>query len=429
MSYIPRIADNELRYRLESFGAVLIEGPKWCGKTTTATQEAKSILYMEDPDTREEALATASVKPSLLLIGENPRLIDEWQVAPVIWDAVRASVDKRNEDGLYILTGSNSVKKENIFHSGTGRISRMRMTTMTLKESGESTGEISLHKMFSDDKPDIDGIKSRLTIEELVFAACRGGWPGSLRKKTDRAKLAVASDYIRSLCEMDISTIDGVDRNPTWTRAILSSYARNVSTLAKNNNIFQDVYQNLNSMSQGTFDSYKNALERLFVIKDLDAWCPSVRSKSAIRAGKKHEFTDPSIAIAALGVKPEYFYRDMKTFGFIFECLCARDLQVYSYALGGRLSHYRDRYGLESDFVLHLDDGRYALIECKLGSAEIDEGAKHLVELHNLIKRQNETETQVPLREPELKIVLTGGEIAYRRSDDVYVIPIGCLGD
>ena len=429
MSYIPRIADEELKYRLESFGAVLIEGPKWCGKTTTATQEAKSILYMEDPDTREEALATAAVKPSLLLMGENPRLIDEWQVAPVIWDAVRVSVDKRNEDGLYILTGSNSVKKENIFHSGTGRISRMRMTTMTLKESGESTGEISLHKMFSDDKPDIDGIKSRLTIEELVFAACRGGWPGSIRKKTDRAKLAVASDYIRSLCEMDISTIDGVDRNPTWTRAILSSYARNISTLAKNNNIFQDVYQNLNSISQGTFNSYRNALERLYVIKDLDAWCPSVRSKSAIRAGKKHEFTDPSIAVAALGVIPEYFYRDMKTFGFIFECLCARDLQVYSYALGGQLSHYRDRYGLESDFVLHLNDGRYALIECKLGSAEIDEGAKHLVGLHNLIKQQNETETQVPLREPELKIVLTGGEMAYRRPDDVYVIPIGCLGD
>lgn len=429
MLYMPRIADEELQFRLASAGAVLIEGPKWCGKTTTAMQQAKSTLFMQDPDTREESLATASVKPSLLLIGDTPRLLDEWQVAPVLWDAVRASVDKKNEDGLYILTGSNSINRDGIYHTGTGRISRMKMTTMTLKESGESTGEISLKELFSAEPPEIDGIRSKLTIEELVFAACRGGWPGSLNKKSDRTQLAVATDYVRSLCEMDISTIDGVERNPAWSRAMLSSYARNVSTLAKNTNIYQDVFQNLGSISQDSFDSYKNAFEKLFVIQDLDAWCPSIRSKSAIRAGKKHEFVDPSIAVASLGVKPEYFYSDMKTFGFIFECLCARDLQVYSYSLGGRLSHYRDRYDLESDFVLHLDDGRYALIECKLGSSEIEEGAGHLVTLQNLIKKHNDTETQVPLREPDLKIVLTGGEMAYLRPDGVYVIPIGCLGD
>ena len=429
MSYISRVVDKELEFRLDAFGAVLIVGPKWCGKTTTAEQQAKSILYMEDPDHKQEYLSTAAVKPSLLLNGDTPRLIDEWQVVPVLWDAVRMSVDKKNEDGLYILTGSTSVNNDEIEHTGTGRITRLRMYPMSLFESGDSNGKISFKQLLKSPDDDIDGIKTDLTVEEMIFAACRGGWPATLRKKTDAAKLAVAKDYLNAICESDISTVDGKQRNPVWTRSILRSYARNVSTLSKKTNIYQDVNQNLGTMSRDTFDSYINALERLFVIRDLDAWCPSIRSKSSIRAGKKHEFCDPSIAVAAQGVKPDYYYQDLKSFGFIFECLCARDMEIYTSTLGGELSFYRDRYGLESDFVLHLEDGRYALIECKLGGAEIEEGASHLLQLKQLITMHNKTEAQVPLREPDALIILTAGEMAYRRPDGVMIVPIGCLRD
>ena len=425
--YLPRVVDEELDLRMAAFGAALIIGPKWCGKTTTGEQKAKSILRMQDPDRREGYLATASAKPSLLLKGDNPRLIDEWQVAPVLWDAIRTAVDQRQEEGLFILTGSTSVDNDHIMHSGTGRISRMKMYPMSLFESKESNGAISLKKLFDNPYMDIDGIISELTVEELIFSACRGGWPASLKRKNDTAKLLIAKDYLNNICESDISTVDGVQRNPVWTNLILRSYARNVSTLAKKANIYKDVAANADSMTLVTMNAYLNALEKLFVIEDIDAWCPAIRSATTIRAGKKRCFTDPSIPAAAMGLSPEYLQTDLKTFGFIFENLCIRDLRVYSQALGGKLSYYHDRYGLEADAVLHLNDGRYALIEFKLGSREIEEGARHLLEISNLIKKYNEKEKQVPLREPDLLIIITGGEMAYCRADGVKVIPIGTL--
>lgn len=429
MEYLPRVVDKELSLRLDAFGATLIVGPKWCGKTTTGEQKAKSILRMQDPDRREAYLATAGAKPSLLLHGENPRLIDEWQVAPVLWDAVRTAVDQRQEEGLFILTGSTSVDNDKILHSGTGRISRMKMYPMSLFESRESSGKISLKALFDEPGLDIDGILSDVTMEGLIFAACRGGWPAALRRKSEAARLIIAKDYLNNICESDISTVNGVQRNPAWTNMILRSYARNLSTLAKKTNIFKDVSANADSMTAATMASYLNALEKLFVIEDVDAWCPAIRSATTIRSGKKREFTDPSIAVAALGLTPRTLETDLKTFGFIFECLCIRDLKVYSQALGGTLSYYHDRYDLEADAVLHLSDGRFALIEFKLGSREIEDGASHLLQIKRLIQKHNENEKQVPLREPDLLLVITGDEMAYTREDGVKVVPIGTLRD
>ena len=426
--YLPRIVDRELELRLEASGATLIVGPKWCGKTTTGEQKAKSILKMQDPDKKDGYLATAAAKPSLLLKGENPRLIDEWQIAPVLWDAVRTAVDQRQEDGLFILTGSTSVDDKNIMHTGTGRIARMKMYPMSLYESGESNGQISLRALFQDAELDIDGISSQLSIEQLIFAACRGGWPATLRRKNPEAQLLTARDYISNICESDISTVDGVQRNPTWTGLILRSYARNISTLAKKSNILKDVTANADSMTMPTLDSYLNALKKLFVIEDVEAWCPAIRSATTIRSGKKREFTDPSIAVAAMGLTPEYLEQDLKTFGFIFECLCIRDLKVYSSALGGEVSYYHDRSDLEADCVLHLSDGRYALIEFKLGSREIEEGAQHLLQIKQLVRTANAS-GKTNLREPDLLMVITGGELAYTRPDGVKIIPIGCLRD
>ena len=426
--YLPRIVDRELALRLEASGATLIVGPKWCGKTTTGEQKAKSILKMQDPDKKDGYLATAAAKPSLLLKGENPRLIDEWQIAPVLWDAVRTAVDQRQEDGLFILTGSTSVDDKNIMHTGTGRIARMKMYPMSLYESGESNGQISLRALFQDAELDIDGVSSQLSIEQLIFAACRGGWPATLRRKNPEAQLLTARDYISNICESDISTVDGVQRNPTWTGLILRSYARNISTLAKKSNILKDITANADSMTMPTLDSYLNALEKLFVIEDVEAWCPAIRSATTIRSGKKREFTDPSIAVAAMGLTPEYLEQDLKTFGFIFECLCIRDLKVYSSTLGGKVSYYHDRSDLEADCVLHLSDGRYALIEFKLGSCEIEEGARHLLQIKQLVRTANAS-GKTNLREPDLLMVITGGELAYTRPDGVKIIPIGCLRD
>ena len=429
MEYLKRIFDETLKDYMEAFGAVLIEGPKWCGKTTTAGQQAKSILKMTDSDEQEANTATALTKPSILLRGETPRLIDEWQVVPQLWDAVRNEVDERQDVGQFILTGSNAVDKKKIKHSGNSRIARLKMLPMSLFESQESNGAISLKALFDNPEMDIDGVRSDLTIEQLVFAACRGGWPGSLNRKSDKAKLLIAKNYFNSVCESDIQSIDDVNRDPDLAKAILRTYARNISTFAKKNSMIADINATSETLTAPTFDDYQDALQRLFVIQDVRAWNPAVRSKTAIRSSLKRELVDPSIAVAALGLAPEALERDMKTFGFIFECLCARDLKAYSTNLGGELSYYHDRYDLEADFVLHIDDLRYALIECKLGSQEIEDGASHLVELRDLVRKHNVTEPQVPLREPDLMIVLTGGKMAYTRPDGVKVIPIGCLKD
>lgn len=430
MSYLPRIADNQLEERLEAFGAVLIEGPKWCGKTTTAEQISKSIIRMQDPDMREEYAATAASKPSLLLLGDTPRLIDEWQDAPVLWDAIRTMVDRRQSPGQFILTGSNAVDKTKILHSGTGRISRMKMQPMSLWESNESNGRISLMELFNNKDLDIDGIKSNMKIEDLINAACRGGWPAFVNMKSDRAKLLIARDYVDTVCRDDISRVDGIKRDERITRAILRSYARNISTLAKNTSLLADVTASGEvSLVMSTFEDYVTSLKHLFVIENIEAWCPSIRSKTALRSGLKRGFIDPSIAVAALNLTPQALMTQLKTFGFIFEQMCARDLRAYTPGFGSHLSYYRDRYGLEADLVLHLDDGRYALIECKLGSNEIEEGSKHLLELKRLIQEHNKGEKQVPLREPDLLIILTGGSMAYTRPDGVKIIPLACLKD
>lgn len=428
MNYLPRIVDSELDLRLRAVGATIIVGPKWCGKTTTAKQKSKSVLEMQDPDLQEGYLKLAATKPSMLLEGENPRLIDEWQLAPVLWDAIRVSVDRKKEKGLYLLTGSVVVDEEKIKHTGIGRISRLEMDTMSLFESGESSGQISLKGLFDDPEASVDGAKGKLSVEELIFAVCRGGWPSSLTAVGDDAKLFVATDYFSNVAEVDISRVDDVERDPALAAQLLRSYARNVSTLATKASIRKDILA-VREVSLPTIDSYLSALRKLFVIKDIEAWCPAIRSATDIRASLKRGFSDPSIAVAALGVGPEYFRKDFKTFGFLFESLVMRDLRVYSRALGGRISYYRDRYGLEADAVLHLKDGRYALIEIKLGSNEIEEGAEHLKEVKRLIGEYNKGETQCPLRMPDILMVVTGGEYAYKREDGVIVCPISALKD
>ena len=430
MGYLKRTADAVLMERLEAFGAILIEGPKWCGKTTTAEQVAKSVIKLQDPDMRDEYLAAAATKPSLLLRGATPRLIDEWQDAPVLWDAVRTMVDNRSVTGQFILTGSNAVDKKQIHHSGTGRISKFDMLPMSLWELGESNGKVSLMELFNNPDLDIDGIESDLSVEELVFCGCRGGWPATVNIKSDKAKLLVARNYVKTVCSEDISRVDGVSRDELLTRMILRAYARNISTLSKKSTLIADVAASGEvSCTEPTFDDYVRALRKLFVVCDLDAWCPAIRSKTAIRTGPKRSFVDPSIAVAALGLTPEALLNQLKTFGFIFEQMCIRDFKSYTLDFESHISHYRDRYGLESDLVLHLGDGRYALIECKLGSREIEEGASHLVELKRLIREYNQKEEQVPLREPDLMIVVTGGKMAYTRPDGVKIIPLGCFKD
>lgn len=428
MDYLYRVADKMLQERLEAFGAVLIEGPKWTGKTTTAEQHARSVIKLQDPDMADEYLITAATKPSLLLKGEKPRLIDEWQDAPVLWDAVRTAVDNANGmPGQYILTGSNTVDKTQIRHTGTGRITRMRMYPMSLWESLESSGAVSIHELFDNPDYDIDGASGKLDIPGLIRAACRGGWPATLRMDSKTGML-VAKDYVNSICENDISAVDKKQRNPKIARQIMRSYARNISTLAKKTNILSDVTAAGDiDISINTLDDYIVALEKLFVIQDIDAWCPAIRSKTALRSAPKRCFTDPSIAVASMGIHAEALETQLKTFGFIFEQMCIRDLKAYTADFNSNISYYRDRYGLEADLVLHLEDGRYALIECKLGSREIEEGAEHLLEIKRLVREYNKGEKQVPLREPDLLIVLTGGRMAYTRPDGVKVIPLSCL--
>ncbi len=424
--YRERVADDILTLKLESFGAALIVGPKGCGKTTTAKQKANSVVEFQDEDRRDEYLAVANTQPSRLLIGEKPRLFDEWQDAPKIWGAVRKDIDDTQENGAYILTGSTS-KPVDTPHTGTQRISTLKMYPMSLLESGESNGTVSLQALF-DDPLSFEGCHSDLSMDALIFSICRGGWPRSVNNRTPRARLEVAKDLFRQICGSDISSIDKVKRNALWAETILRSYARNICTLTAKNTIFSDVAATC-SIAGSTFNEYVDALEKLFIIEDIAAWNPSIRSKTAIRASSKRNLIDPSIAVAALGIGPEYFNEDFKTLGFLFESLCIRDLRIYSAARNGRLSYYHDRYGLEADAVLHLEDGRYALIEMKLGAHGIDEGSKHLCRIEKLIYEHNGNNPQTQMRLPSLKIVLTGTEYGYRRDDGVLVVPIGCLKD
>ena len=421
VKYLKRIIDDDLDKYLTMIGAVLIIGPKWCGKTTTAERHAKSVLKLQDKDNYKSNMMWADIEPSRLLKGEKPRLIDEWQVAPVLWDSVRTSVDDTEGYGLYILTGSTVVNEEEIMHSGTGRIHRLLMRPMSLYESGESNGQISIMELFDNPDLDINECESELTMDELIFASCRGGWPDSLHQKTREGKLFVAYSYLENICNTDVSAVDGIKRDPDRVRLLLRSIARNDSTLAKNQTIINDMNANFMDISRPTYYSYVNALKKLFVLEDQRGWSPNIKSKTAIRSGNKKVFIDPSIAVAALNANPESMEKDLNTFGFIFENLCIRDLNVYTNTYGGKISYYHDKSDLEVDCVVHLRDGRYALIECKLGRNRIEEGAKNLLKINKLIEKNDKVDN------PTFLAILTGGKYAYTRKDGVKVIPIGCL--
>lgn len=420
MKYIKRIIDKEIREKLSITGAVVIKGPKWCGKTTSAKQIAKSIIEMQNPDLQENYIELANTKPSLLLEGEKPRLIDEWQLAPKLWDAVRYSIDKSSMVNQFILTGSATPNDSATMHSGVGRFSFVTMKPMTLAESGDSNGKISLEDI-KNGKRDIDGITTDLTYEKIAYVLCRGGWPNSLNL-TEKQSLEVPKNYIDVLCESDISRIDGVKRNPLLAKAILKSYARQVSTINSMQSLIDDVRANYADISDKTITDYLDILKRLFIIEKIEAWNPNIRSKTSIRTSPKKSMIDPSLAVAALGASPKDIMLDIRTFGLLFENLVNRDLSVYANYIGGTLRHYRDRYMLECDNVIHFEDGTYALIETKLGGTRIKEAEEHLITLRNLI-----INNQPKLGEPEFMMVITGTDLAYTTKNGILIVPIGCL--
>lgn len=420
-NYKVRIADQILEDKLDAMGCVLIEGPKYCGKTTLACQHAKSKLYMADPETRTQNLILAQTNIPRLLAGETPRLIDEWQLAPQLWDAVRNTVDLRNRDGQFILTGSAvPPDTKEIFHSGTGRMSWLRLRTMSLWESGESSGDVSLEKLFKHSST-IDG-SSSIDLDSLSFLTCRGGWPKATLKKQKKSALLQAEEYFEAVVRSDISRVDNVERNPEIARRLMRSLARNQGSQLPVTTIVDDITSN-GIVSVQTVTSYINALKSIFVIEDSLAWNPNLRSKTAIRASDTKYFADPSIATAALGLGPEDLINDLNTFGLILETLCIRDLRVYSEPIGGSVYHYRDKNGLECDAVVHLKNGKYGLVEIKLGGDRlIEEGAANLKKLADKIDTGK-------MNNPSFLMVLTGvGQYAYRRPQDgVLVVPIGCL--
>lgn len=428
MKYYPRIADTLLRDKLEAKGAVLIRGPKWCGKTTTAEQQAGSVLYMSNPAERQNNLSLAMIDPGMLLAGNVPRLIDEWQLAPELWDAIRFEVDRRHSTGQFILTGSavpaehGSEGSSKIFHTGTGRFSIIDMAPMSLFESGDSTGDVSLEELFSAPSK-IRGVNPH-DLSRIAFLACRGGWPFAVNTElSEKAALSQAFDYLDLVVEEDISRVDGSTRNVERARAIMRSYARFQGTQTPVSMLRKDLSSNDDtSISDDTISKYLNALRQIFVVRDMNAWNPNLQSKTAIRTTPTRYFTDPSIATAALGCGPSDLLNALSTFGLIFETLCVRDLRVYAQALDGDVYHYRDSNGLECDAVVHLRNGRYGLVEIKLGGDKlIEEGAANLQKLSEIIDT-----TRMP--EPSFRMILTAtGAYAYRRPDGTYIVPIGCL--
>ena len=420
--YRKRIVDDILQRKLEGKGAVLIEGPKWCGKTTTAEQIAGSVLYMDDPEKKEQNITMAELNPKRLLQGIAPRLIDEWQLAPKLWDAIRFEVDHRGELGQFVLTGSAvPPDTKEITHSGTGRFTWLTMRPMSLLESGDSIGEVSLKKLF-EGQDTVDG-ESHLDLNRIAFLICRGGWPQAVDMR-DEIALDQAIDYYDAVVHSDINRADGISKNPERVKRLMRSYARNQGTQAANTMLVADVAHNdEGSINEETVAAYVSALKKIFVVEDMPAWNPNLRSKTAIRTSDTRYFVDPSIAAAAIGIGPEDLISDLKTFGFLFEALCVRDLRVFADALGGNVYHYRDKDGLECDAVIHLRNGAYGLIEIKLGGDKlVEEGAKSLLALSGKIDTQE-------MKRPAFLMVLTAtGDYPYRRMDGVLVVPIGCLG-
>lgn len=423
MEYKHRIADGILEKKLRSKGAVLIEGPKWCGKTTTAEQQARSILYMDNPASFESNLQMAEIDPGILLEGDTPRLVDEWQLAPKLWDTMRFEVDHRHQVGQFILTGSAVPSdEESMKHSGTGRFSWLTMRPMSLYESGESNGKVSLSHLFESRENIV--ATNGLRIDDIAFLICRGGWPFACSLQGDAA-LAQAFDYVDAVIKKDVSRVDGTNRNITTTRLLMRSYARNQGSQATIGTIVADMMTNdENEIGVKTAGSYLDALRKIFVIEDSEAWNPNLRSKTAIRTANTRYFIDPSIGTAVLGLGPKDLINDLNTMGLFFETLCVRDLRIFADALDGQVFHYRDKSGLECDAVIHLRNGRYGLVEIKLGGDRlINEGASNLLALVDKINTDK-------MKEPSFLMVLTGtGDFAYRRKDGVYVVPIGCLKD
>ena len=422
--YKNRVIDRLLADKLEAMGAVLIEGPKYCGKTTTGEQQARSVLYMADPEIKDRNLTMASTNIKRLLAGDTPRLIDEWQIAPKLWDAIRFEVDHRGEDGQFMLTGSAApASTSEIFHSGTGRFGWIKMRTMSLWESGDSTGDVSLGGLFSSEN-EVDGT-SNLEIRRIAFLVCRGGWPKASLKTNESAALIEAREYVESVCRNDISRVDDVQRNAELARRLMRSYSRHQGAQVSVATILADIKSNeASDTTEATVASYINALKRIFVIEDMAAWNPNLRSKTAIRSSDTRYFTDPSIAAAALGLGPDDLLDDPNTFGLLFETMAVRDLRVYAEALGGQVYHYRDKNGLECDAIVHLRNGRYGLIEIKLGGDNlIEAGATTLKKLASKIDTDK-------MKSPSFMMVLTAiGEYAYRRLDGVLGVAIDGLRD
>lgn len=430
--YKHRIADALLDRKLKGNGAVVVEGPKWCGKTTTAEQLAGSVLYMDDPDKITEHITMANIRPKDLLLGDNPRLLDEWQIAPQLWDAIRFEVDHRKGQGHFILTGSSVPIQEDddedipenqkIRHSGTGRFGWLRMRPMALYESGESNGTISLKELFT--APEMIYAKSTLTREDIAYLICRGGWPEALEMDKEIA-LDKAFDYVDAIAERDMSRVDKTNRSPERVRRLMRSYARNQASQATFETMADDMRANEpKALDTDTIASYITALRKLFVVEESEAWNPNLRSKTAIRTSNTRYFTDPSIASASLGLGPNDLLNDFNTFGLLFETLAVRDLRTYADALMGKVAHYRDVTNLECDAVVHLRDGNYGLVEIRIGGDNlIDEGADSLKKLRDKIDTTK-------MKKPSFLMVLIGiGELAYRRDDGVYVVPLGCLKD
>ena len=419
--YRARIVDDMLKDKLESKGAVVIEGPKWCGKTTTAMQVAGSILRMDEPSKRETNIQMSEIDPGRLLKGNVPRLIDEWQIAPKLWDAARYEVDTRGEEGQFILTGSAvPIESREITHSGTGRFTWLMMRPMSLFESGDSTGEVSLNQLFENPNV-IDGMNN-LSIENLAFLICRGGWPHAVGMK-EKPALRQAEDYYEAVIKSDINRADGVSKNPERVKRLMRSFARNQGTQISNTMLRDDIISNdTESLNEDTIASYINALKNIFVVEDMAAWNPNLRSKTSIRTSETRYYVDPSIAVAALGIGPKDLTNDLNTMGLLFETLCVRDLRVYAESIGGTVLHYRDKSGLECDTVIHLKNGRYGLAEIKLGGQKlIEEGVKNLQSLSNKIDT-----SKMPA--PSFLMIIIGiGEFAYRREDGIFIVPIGCL--
>lgn len=417
MKYLPRIVDSEIEELMKIMGGILIEGCKWCGKSTTGSYHAKSIIEFQNPDKKQEYDEIKNTKPSLFLNGEKPRMFDEWQMYPVVWDSIRTDVDHSGQKGQYILTGSAKPSERETMHTGTGRISRLLMRPMSLYESGESTGEVSLSDIL--EGKDISGV-SRLSLEDLASVIVRGGWPASIEVKSN-AKYRFAKEYVKSLIHEEVKKIDEVERNPEKMKNVLRSLARNISTPVSNSTLKNDVKNNFeDNISRPTLTDYLNTLEKLFVIEDVNATNLKFRSKYALRTKPKKYFVDPSIATAILEIKPNNLINDLNTFGFMFESLCMRDLKIYAQNYGGDITFYRDEKDFEIDAILRTYSGKWGAIEIKLGAGYVDETAK------NLLKFKEQVDIN-KCGEPSFLMVLTGSSYSYKRNDGVYVVSIGCL--